>query len=242
MERIMLSRKKAGITQQQLADSIGVQRAVISKYENGTIEPSITQICKIADVLGVSVSYLLGRTEDHIDVLSCERAKIFCARLQHSIDQADPNDLQELYGTSQPYQDILDGSIQISLTVANEIASNIGVPLIYLIGLTDDPEDASAMQAKDILAFESFQQKIKMELLQSKEQIISQAPTAIRNAQAALIEKVDEICKDPSVLDESLQLQELQLMPSRIDLVIDFLDANKGFLQKNMPGMIPHDE
>ncbi len=242
MERIMLSRKKAGITQQQLADSIGVQRAVISKYENGTIEPSITQICKIADVLGVSVSYLLGRTEDHIDVLSCERAKIFCARLQHSIDQADPNDLQELYGTSQPYQDILDGSVQISLTVANEIASNIGVPLIYLIGLTDDPEDASAMQAKDILAFESFQQKIKMELLQSKEQIISQAPTAIRNAQAALIEKVDEICKDPSVLDESLQLQELQLMPSRIGLVIDFLDANKGFLQKNMPGMIPHDE
>lgn len=242
MERIMLSRKKAGITQQQLADSIGVQRAVISKYENGTIEPSITQICKIADVLGVSVSYLLGRTEDHIDVLSCERAKIFCARLQHSIDQADPSDLQELYGTSQPYQDILDGSVQISLTVANEIASNIGVPLIYLIGLTDDPEDASAMQAKDILAFESFQQKIKMELLQSKEQIISQAPTAIRNAQAALIEKVDEICKDPSVLDESLQLQELQLMPSRIGLVIDFLDANKGFLQKNMPGMIPHDE
>lgn len=60
METIMLARRNAKFTQQQLADAIGVKRSVISKYENGSIEPSIAQLTKISEALGVSVAYLLG--------------------------------------------------------------------------------------------------------------------------------------------------------------------------------------
>lgn len=60
METIMLARKKAGLTQQQLAEAIGVKRAVISKYENGAIEPSIAQIQKIAEALDTSAAFLIG--------------------------------------------------------------------------------------------------------------------------------------------------------------------------------------
>ena len=57
--RLKEMRKACGLTQDALAPKIGVQRAVISKYENGSVSPSIEQLSKIADALKVSVSELL---------------------------------------------------------------------------------------------------------------------------------------------------------------------------------------
>lgn len=59
-EHLKIARKQKGLTQNQLASLIGVQRSVISKYESGLIEPSIAQIERIADALGVSLETLLG--------------------------------------------------------------------------------------------------------------------------------------------------------------------------------------
>lgn len=47
------ARKLAGITQEDLANKLNVNRATISKYESGAIEPSISQLKKIAKILGV---------------------------------------------------------------------------------------------------------------------------------------------------------------------------------------------
>lgn len=65
--RIREIRKEKGITQNELADKIGVKRAVISKYENGVISPSLNQIQKIADVLNVETVDLLS-TDDKRNV------------------------------------------------------------------------------------------------------------------------------------------------------------------------------
>ena len=43
------------MTQEDLAKSIGVKRAVISKYENGTVIPPISKIEKIAAALKVNI-------------------------------------------------------------------------------------------------------------------------------------------------------------------------------------------
>lgn len=67
LERIMLARKRLKWTQEQLAEAIGVKRAIISKYENGSVEPSITQIRKIAKALNTSTAYLLGDIDDPDD-------------------------------------------------------------------------------------------------------------------------------------------------------------------------------
>ena len=63
MEKIITARKRAGLTQEQLATAIGVKRAVISKYETGAIEPSISQLQKIAAVLNIPLSSLLDLPE-----------------------------------------------------------------------------------------------------------------------------------------------------------------------------------
>lgn len=53
-------RKAAGITQTELAKAIGVTHATLSRYENGTIEPPISQLLNIASVLNTSLQELLG--------------------------------------------------------------------------------------------------------------------------------------------------------------------------------------
>lgn len=58
--RIRKIRKLRNITQQELAESIGVSKSTISKYESGNITNiKIDTLNKIADVLGVSIAYLL---------------------------------------------------------------------------------------------------------------------------------------------------------------------------------------
>ena len=64
-------RLEKGISQQQLADVVLVSQQSINKYENHHIEPDIETLIKIADYFGVSVDYLIGRTEN----LTCEMSE-----------------------------------------------------------------------------------------------------------------------------------------------------------------------
>ena len=45
------ARKAAKITQAELAAKLGINRATLSKYESGSIEPSVPQLKKIAQAL-----------------------------------------------------------------------------------------------------------------------------------------------------------------------------------------------
>lgn len=57
--KIREARKLANFTQGQLADALGINRATLSKYENGIIEPSISQLVRIAQELEISPTQLL---------------------------------------------------------------------------------------------------------------------------------------------------------------------------------------
>ena len=49
---LKIKRKKKRLTQQQLAELVGVDRTLISKIESGSVTPSVTTAKKIAAVLG----------------------------------------------------------------------------------------------------------------------------------------------------------------------------------------------
>lgn len=53
-------RKEKGLTQEALADSIGVSAQAVSKWETGQAMPDVTMILPICSVLGVSADRLLG--------------------------------------------------------------------------------------------------------------------------------------------------------------------------------------
>lgn len=62
-EKIKELRKQKGITQQQLADVLCVEKTNISKWESGAYEPGKMVLSKLAEYFNVSVDYLLGRTD-----------------------------------------------------------------------------------------------------------------------------------------------------------------------------------
>lgn len=62
-ERLKEMRLMCQLTQQQMADALKISQPSYTRYENGTSEPTLENLVKIAEVLDVSVDYLLGRTE-----------------------------------------------------------------------------------------------------------------------------------------------------------------------------------
>jgi len=63
-DRIRNYRKLSGMTQKQLGDASGTSERTIQQYEQGKRQPRIEQLCKIANVLNVSTSDLLGNEQD----------------------------------------------------------------------------------------------------------------------------------------------------------------------------------
>jgi len=89
-QKIKVLRKSRGMTQQQLADMLDVQRATISNYEIGRRSPHLKELGKIAEILGVNLDYfgvcknslndLVARARivfDDDEIPTSEKAKCF---------------------------------------------------------------------------------------------------------------------------------------------------------------------
>lgn len=61
--RIKELRTEAGLTQQELADRLGISKQAISAYETGIRRPSFDIADALADFFGVSIGYLSGSTD-----------------------------------------------------------------------------------------------------------------------------------------------------------------------------------
>lgn len=59
-QNIEAIRKKLGLTQEQLADKIGIAQALVSKYEIGRLQISAEMIIRFAQALQVSTDQILG--------------------------------------------------------------------------------------------------------------------------------------------------------------------------------------
>jgi transcriptional regulator with XRE-family HTH domain len=62
-ERITQIRKQLKWSQDDLAKQIGTSAPIIGRYEREEIKPSIDVAAKISDSLGVTLDYLLGKSD-----------------------------------------------------------------------------------------------------------------------------------------------------------------------------------
>lgn len=62
-ERLYELRKKAGLSQEQLAEVLEVSRQSISKWESDKAYPEMTRLVYMSDYFGVSLDYLMRGTE-----------------------------------------------------------------------------------------------------------------------------------------------------------------------------------
>lgn len=63
-QRLRYLRKLKNLTQQDLANSLGINRSTYARYETGDHEADYETLNKLADFFDVSVDYLLGRTDN----------------------------------------------------------------------------------------------------------------------------------------------------------------------------------
>ena len=61
-ENIRNLRIDGGYTQKQIAQELGISQNTYSQYEIGVLNYPVDALIKLADFYGVSVDYLLGRT------------------------------------------------------------------------------------------------------------------------------------------------------------------------------------
>lgn len=65
MDKIRVLRQERGWTQEELGRKVKVKKAAISKYENGSISPSIEMIRELSRIFGVSTDYLLDTEQNN---------------------------------------------------------------------------------------------------------------------------------------------------------------------------------
>lgn len=61
-ERLVELRKRRGISQEELAERLGVSRQAVSKWERGEAAPDTDNLIALADLYCVSLDQLLGRS------------------------------------------------------------------------------------------------------------------------------------------------------------------------------------
>ena len=68
-ERLKDLRKQAGLTQVDVAEKLGISQPAYASWERGVKKPTQENLVKIAQILNVSVDYLVGNSEEKTDEL-----------------------------------------------------------------------------------------------------------------------------------------------------------------------------
>ena len=58
-EKLLSLRRKAGLSQEELAEKLDVSRQAVSRWEMGETMPDAQNLIMLSDIFGVSVDYLL---------------------------------------------------------------------------------------------------------------------------------------------------------------------------------------
>lgn len=71
--RLLQARKKKGFSQEDMAKQLGTKGPAIGRYERDEMKPSIEAATKMANMLGVSLDWLVGNTDAELDTATLNR-------------------------------------------------------------------------------------------------------------------------------------------------------------------------
>ncbi len=118
-ENIKILREQHGITQQKLADLLGLSRPTVSQIEIGERKLSADELVKLADIFNISVEYLLGlKREPKIIIKKTEKKERPKYQVRINVPQKNIKKFKE-----------------VLLYILNKVGSkpNIGETVLYKI-------------------------------------------------------------------------------------------------------------
>lgn len=95
-KRLQLAREDAGMSQEAVMEQLGFPTRSLTRWENGKADPGSCKLVRLADLYGVSMDWLTGRT----DVRHCIRAGAVM------IDSAALRELQGLADSGAGLRDV----------------------------------------------------------------------------------------------------------------------------------------
>ncbi len=131
---LLYLRKRAGMTQQELADKIDISRSQIGMYETDQRMPSREVLEAIADTFNVSIDFLIGHTE------TGDYSKTFRENLAAIIENSDSSDLSAAGVDTYEARLIIDGTLPLSFDNACSLADQLGESIDSMLG-KENPAD-----------------------------------------------------------------------------------------------------
>lgn len=136
MNRVKELRKQKHITQEELGKVLDIQKAAISKYENGRAEPSTEVLKKMSAYFGVSIDYLLGNStskeipESNLPPLTPKDERDIARDLENMIESLDGS---AAMGNAEGDEDreLLRASLETAMKIAKRTAKKKFTPKKY---------------------------------------------------------------------------------------------------------------
>ena len=63
-QRLQKARKESGLSQEELAEQLGVSRQAVSKWENDSGYPEMEKMIRLSQIYQVSLDYLVGNGQE----------------------------------------------------------------------------------------------------------------------------------------------------------------------------------
>ncbi len=131
--RIKKLRIEKGFTQDLLGSKLGMGRSNVGHIENGRTIPTADTLDKIADILGTSSDYLLGRTDDesaHYYALNEKDEKDIAKRLRNMMEELESDASLAFMGEPMDEEDreLMRISLENTLRMSKQMAKKKFTP------------------------------------------------------------------------------------------------------------------
>ena len=138
-DKLIQLRKKNGLSQEELADKVGVSRQAVSKWESAQSIPDIDKVIALSGLFGVSIDYLL---KDEIEIedsvpLEEEKKKVSISKANECITKRQKAAQQIALGVAvcvcSPIVLILLAGLSDSGYVKESLAALFGIIFLFVL-------------------------------------------------------------------------------------------------------------
>ena len=138
-DKLIQLRKKNGLSQEELADKVGVSRQAVSKWESAQSIPDIDKVIALSGLFGVSIDYLL---KDEIEIedsvpLEEEKKKVSISKANECITKRQKAAQQIAIGVAlcvcSPIVLILLAGLSDSGYVKESLAALFGIIFLFVL-------------------------------------------------------------------------------------------------------------
>lgn len=157
--------KESKVTQQELAAAVGTTRQAISQYADGSVQPNIEKLYKIAEFFHVSSDYLLGLSDTQSTNIETQAISKITGLSENSIAMLH-SETEYIYDFSK--KQTPQEALKYYFSKCEKWNSNIEYPKFHIINLllADSPANLNYPPIIDILG----------EILEFKRQPINTKP------------------------------------------------------------------